>query len=286
MKKMRIGKIAYTNILPVFYFVHEKLRDDHIEWIPQVPAQLNQQMKMGNIDLGPISAFAYAQSIDQYLLLPDLSVSALGPVGSIFLFSKVPINELEGKTIALTNTSATSVNLLRILLQKFYQVNAHYRTMLPNLTVMMEEADASLLIGDDALKASWNNPGYRVYDLGELWYRQTGKWMTFAVWAVNKSFADREEELLNHVFEVFQYSKKQSRNRLNELLQYTIQRHGGTIEFWRNYFSGLNHDLNKEQVEGLEYYFYCAYELGLLDHPVTVNLWNPSRPKLPGSFNT
>ena len=55
----------------------------------------------------------------------------------------------------------------------------------------MEEADAALLIGDDAVRGAWENPGYRVLDLGEEWYKRTGLDMTFAVWAVRDEVIER-----------------------------------------------------------------------------------------------
>ena len=70
--------------------------------------------------MGPISSFAYGESFEDYMLYPDLSVSAYGEVNSILLFHEKPLREIANGHIMLPTTSATSVNLLKIILEKFY----------------------------------------------------------------------------------------------------------------------------------------------------------------------
>jgi chorismate dehydratase len=270
---LKIGKIAYTNILPVFYFFREQEMAHIAEFIHKVPAELNQDLSRGNIDLGPVSSFEYANHVEQYIVLPDLSVSALGEVGSIFLFSKVPIEGLKEPKIALTSSSATSVNLLKIILEKFYDMVPKYTTMSPVLEKMMESNDAALLIGDDALSAKLKNTGYYIYDLGDLWYKQTGMWMTFALWTVRREVAIGKPGLLTEIYEEFLRSKKLGLANLKEII-HSVQKHfGGDFSFWDHYFSGLCYDFGPGQRKGLEYYYRCAAEIGLLEQPVQVALW-------------
>ncbi|MFY0543059.1 menaquinone biosynthetic enzyme MqnA/MqnD family protein [Brevibacillus sp. H7] len=273
-KSLRIGQIIYTNTLPVYFYFDQKRFQDRIDFIQQVPAQLNAAMARGEIDVGPISSFSYAEHASQYLVLPNLSVSAKGKVGSIFLFSKRPIEELAGARIALTNTSATSVNLLKIILQKFFGLHVSYKTQSPVLEEMMKEADAALLIGDDALLAIRNSLPYQVYDLGELWHRFTGYSMTFALWAVRKQAIEHHRELLLDVHAAFLSSKEKTRRHLDLMIEDVLVHFGGNREDWYSYFNGLTHDFTDEQRVGLEYYYQCAAELGLLSSPVKVSLWD------------
>ncbi len=272
-KALRIGQISYTNTLPVTLFFDESRFADQIDFIQQVPAQLNRAMAQGEIDIGPISSFSYAEHEEKYLVLPDLSVSAKGKVGSIFLFSKRPIETLDGAKIALTNTSATSVNLLKVILQLFMNLNVTYETMSPVLAEMMTRADAALLIGDEALMAHRSNTAYYAYDLAELWYRHTGYSMTFALWTVRKEAVARQAALLRDVHEAFLQSKERSLRDLYQVVDYVLERFGGDAAFWHAYFSGLTYDFGEEQRVGLEYYYACAARLGLLPAPVKVALW-------------
>jgi chorismate dehydratase len=273
MNKLKIGKIAYTNILPVFHFFRYKDFINEVDFIQAVPAELNRQLASGTIDMGPISSFAYAQGADNYLALSDLSVSANKQVRSIFLFTKKPIEELKEPRIALTNSSATSVNLLKVIMQKFYQAHPSYSDFEPDLTQMMLEADAALLIGDDALLANWNNREFLVYDLATLWYQHTGLWMTFALWTIRKEIASTHSELLARIHDEFIRSKSEGVLKLEQIITQARLDFGGAESFWKQYFSGLSFDFGSEQKMGLEYYFRCAADLGLLADPVQVRLW-------------
>ncbi|USG63514.1 menaquinone biosynthesis protein [Brevibacillus ruminantium] len=272
-KSLRIGQILYTNTLPVYFHFDQAHFEDRIAFIRQVPAQLNEAMARGEIDVGPISSFSYAEHAAEYLVLPDLSVSAKGRVGSIFLFSKKPIEELDGARIALTNTSATSINLLKVILQKFYGHHVSYVTQAPVLAEMMKDADGALLIGDDAIMAIRQRVPYMIYDLGELWNRFTGYSMTFALWAVRKAVLAEHTDLLSEVHDAFMESKKQFHQNPEPLIEYVHNHYGGEKADWRQYFQGLQHVFGDEQRAGLEYYFRCAAEQGLLPEPVKVNVW-------------
>jgi chorismate dehydratase len=269
---LKIGKIDYTNTLPVFYFFPEERFQGRIEMIPQVPAVLNRAMQRGEVDLGPISSFAYAENQDKYLILPDLSVSAFGSVGSIFLFTKEPLHSRSEMKIALTNTSATSVNLLKILLHHFLKIEAEYHSHNPVLHEMMVHHDGALLIGDEALVSFWKNQGYHVYDLGQLWRDYTGEWMTFALWAVRKEVYEEHPFLLKEIHEAFIQSKQQGRKNLAPIIEASQRRIGGEWEYWQSYFTGLSHDFNSDQQRGLLTYYGLAKEIGLLQDSVKLNL--------------
>lgn len=274
---IRIGRIDYTNVWPIFYHFQAEGTSTPIEMIPAVPSTLNQAMREGSIDMGPISAFAYGVSSHEYALFPDLSVSALNKVNSILLFLKKPLNEVLDGKIALTTTSATSINLLKIIVAKQYKKNPEYVAMAPDLDSMMAEADGALLIGDHAIRAYWaneQNHQYEVLDLGEMWYNWTGHWMTFAVWAVRKDAILNNPDDISHIVDAFRNSKRLSLANIEPLVQAAVQQLGGTVEYWRYYFSQLNYDFGPEQQRGLQLYFEYAYDLGLIDHKVQLDIWS------------
>ncbi|UTR14632.1 menaquinone biosynthesis protein [Salipaludibacillus sp. LMS25] len=275
-----IAEISYTNILPMFYYVdREKLKHAGCEFVPAIPSQLNQDMADGKVHVGGISSFAYGEHSEEYQVLPDLSVSAMKQVGSIFLFSKKPIEELGGASIALTSSSATSVNLLKIILSKFYQLNVTYTTMAPNYSVMMNDHDACLLIGDDAILTSFSKQdAIYQYDLGCLWKLFTGFPMTFALFAIRKEAWEKHGELLAEVHRQFLKSKLLSRNnRFSEMITSIRVQLGGTTDFWQTYFAGLNYELTETHLEGLHHFYDLAYELNLLTQKVNkVSIWNPT----------
>ncbi|WP_438445604.1 menaquinone biosynthetic enzyme MqnA/MqnD family protein [Gorillibacterium sp. sgz5001074] len=276
-RPIRIGRIDYTNVWPVFHHFAESRFAGRLELVLQVPAQLNRGMAEGSIDMGPISSFAYGEHADEYVLMPDLSVSAWGKVNSILLFHRKPLEEVAQGRIALVNTSATSVNLLKILMERFYGGKPEYFSYPPKLDEMMEQADAALLIGDDAIRSSWENHGYRVTDLGEEWNRLTGCWMSFAVWAIRQETVEREPGLVAEIYRSFLESKAKGLKDPTGMISRAVETVGGTEEYWHRYFGQLNHDFGRPQWEGLSLYFRYAYELGLLKNLPPIRIWNENQ---------
>ncbi|SDH07748.1 futalosine synthase [Alteribacillus persepolensis] len=275
---IKIGEISYTNILPMFFYIdRDHLQSKGCTFIPKVPAGLNEAMKAGKIDVGGISSFAFGKSHDHYQLMPGLSVSSYGSVGSIFLFSHRPIESLEGADIALTSSSATSVHLLKVMLAEFYNLNSiKYTTMAPNPHEMKNNFDAFLLIGDDAIHASWENPSsMHCYDLGEMWYRHTGLPMTYAVFAVRKQAAKEHPEILKELYKQFLYSKKLTLHRHLKDMTASIQKeHGGSQSFWEAYFKNLHYDFQEKEKESLLYYYQLMYKYGYFQKPVhNIDMW-------------
>ncbi|MDQ0192989.1 menaquinone biosynthetic enzyme MqnA/MqnD family protein [Paenibacillus wynnii] len=269
-----IGKISYTNSWPVFYNFHPSSLKYPAEMVSEVPAVLNRGMSQGTIHVGALSSFAYAEASDRLLLLPDLSVSSDGPVKSIMLFSRAPLTEVANGIIAVTNTSATSVNLLKILLEKAFGGKPQYISADPDLEDMMEIADACLLIGDQAIRASWQDQGYIVTDLGELWKEWTGLGMTFAVWAVNREAAEEKQEVIAEIVDAFAASKRLGLHDLAPIVQDACIAIGGTEAYWYGYFRNLCYDFGERQQKGLNLYFRYAYEMGLLPQEVKMELWS------------
>jgi len=274
---IRIGQINFANAWPIFYnFPHDQFKGE-LEFISQVPTSLNQALARNEIDIAAISSFAYGEDFSKYVLFPDLSVSAFGAVQSLFLFHQQPIAELGQGTIALPTTSATSVNLLKILLTKFSGVRPRYEYAAPVLNDMMKHAEAALLIGDDAIKAQWTNQAYKVADLGEMWRRATGKWMSFAVIAVRKQVVQEQPELVARIYQAFLYSKQQSLLNLRPLVQEAQLTIGGNEAYWQRYFTQLKYNFGPEQWEGLQLYYDYAYELGLLKQKVPLQIWQDNK---------
>lgn len=272
-EKLRIGRIDFTNVWPIFHHFSSERFAGRVELVTEVPSSLNRAMAAGQIDMGPISSFAYGEHFDEYVLFPELSVSAKGRVNSILLFHRRPLAELAGSGIMLPTTSASSVNLLKILMREQFDASPVYRYDKPDLSRMREEEAAALLIGDDAIRADWHNEQLAVTDLGEWWNRLTGKWMSFAVWAVRKDALARHGDLIAEVFQAFLTSKQQGLSTPEPMIRHAVDTVGGTDSYWQGYFNQLCFDFGPSQWEGLQLYYDRAYDLGLLPRPVEMNIW-------------
>ncbi|QQK79861.1 menaquinone biosynthesis protein [Salicibibacter cibi] len=275
---VRVGEILYTNVHPFFFYMDREKLSAHSRFIPSIPARLNDAMSRGEIDVGAISSFAYGKDAENLVLMPDLAVTSHGSVGSIFLFSKVPIEELDGKKIALTHSSATSTHLLKIILQRFYgHEKLSYTTMMPVYQDMIAEHDACLLIGDDAIQASWLEQGQMyVYDLGEKWYHFTKMPMTFAVFAMRKQALEQEPEALKALYYDWKQSEEQARaDDYEQLAHSVVKDHGGNVRFWQGYFRKLQYRFGPREQRGLLHFYRLGFEEGYLPYDVDhLNVWD------------
>lgn len=276
-RKIRLCEIDYTNVWPITHEFPLRRFHKEVEIVKSVPRELNLGMLRGEIDMGPISSFAYGASFERYVLLPELSVSAYGPVRSILLFYRGSLEDVLYGHIALTTASETSVNLLKIIIEKFYNGRPVYHFAKPSLHDMMKEHDAALLIGDDAIRASWENHGYQYLDLGAEWTRWTGHSMTFAVWAVRREMAERQADLIARIHEAFKESKAKAKADPSRVVAAAVSRIGGDEKYWFSYFNGLTHDFSLTERTGLKQYYDYAVEMGLLPKTVPLNFFHTMR---------
>jgi chorismate dehydratase len=224
----------------------------------------------GELDIGPISLVEYLRNADELVLLPDLAVGSDGPVLSVNLVSQVPLDALDGRRVALGSTSRTSVLLARMWLSAVYGVDPDYFTCPPDLSAMLLEADAAVLIGDAALRATYDAPrrGLDVYDLGQVWREWTGLPMVFAVWAARRGYAEANPGLVKDVHSAFVRSRDEALVHVEEVAAQAARWETFDPATLAQYFRTLDFSLGTRQVEGLiEFSRRCA-ELGVI--PTTV----------------
>jgi len=258
----RVGHIQFINCLPLYYGLVKNGVLLDVELTKATPTELNRDLVEGRLDISPISSIEYARNHRELILLPDPVVGADGEVRSIILVSKLPLEELEEKTIALTNTSATSQVLLRILLKMKYGLNCRFFVSPPELGAMLLEADAALLIGDPALRAYFRPyPDLYHYDLGVLWKEMTGLPMVFAVWAARRDFVDKNPGLAWEIYNAFHHSMLYSLNHVQEIAKHASRWESLDTEMLQEYFLGLEFQFGTRQQAGLMEY-YCRANLG------------------------
>lgn len=260
---MRIGRLIYLNSAPFYYGLDRGLvKAPEMQIIPGVPAELNQMMAQGDLDISVISAIVYARYHHELVLLPDLCVSANGPVMSVLLISKVDPSQLDGKKVALTTSSATAQALVKVLLHEMYKVSVEYITLPPNRDAMLEAADACLIIGDDALLLE-PDPTLKVYDLGQLWKTFTGLPMVFAVVAARREFASRYPDKLAKLSIAMHQSVHLALNSVDDFSNEDRFRRVSQRISLKNYFRHLSFSFDEQKQKGLLSYYEKAARLSL-----------------------
>jgi chorismate dehydratase len=238
---IRLGRISYVNMAPVFYRLEAE-----VEQVQGVPTDLNARLLGGELDLAPISSIEYARHADRLRLLPRLCVSSEGAVDSIQLVARKPLEQV--RTVAVTPESATSVVLTKVLLPEADHV------------LLGEEADAKLLIGDAALKSAFEDPTPH-HDLGRLWLERTGLPMVFAVWACPEPVCAGLGELEQALVE----SVRTARAEPEQLAYESSERYGYPPGFLARYFEKLRYRFGPRERAGLLTFLELARDVGELD---------------------
>jgi len=261
---LNIGHIQYANCTPIFTALSAHFDCSGYRFVDGVPARLNAMLRAGELDLSPSSSIEYAQAHDEYCLLPELSISAVGPVKSVLLFATRPIEELDGAAIGLSAESDTSVNLLKVLLARKYGLaNSFERTSRP-LAEALTSYPALLLIGDAALKGAAAPGECRVYDLGELWYDFTGLPFVFALWIARREAAQAKGAALASLARDLVAAKKLAYASYAEIADNCPERgwlgSAELVDYWRT----ISYELTPAHLQGARLFFRHAFEMGLI----------------------
>lgn len=278
MNKIRLGYIEYVNCLPVYHAFEQGVAALQARMVKGPPTKLNQMFLEGKLDVTPISSIEFARHSDIAVILPRLSISAEGDVESILLFSKVPVTELDGMRVSLSSSSATSVALLKILFEHYYQVQVEYSVRKPNLEQMLKKADAALLIGDDAMTAraeslEWGRKKLYVTDLGRVWYEFTGMRMIYALWVIHHKFVEEHPDEIADISRTFIEAKDYGFANVPALIEKAHIRTGLSKEVLEGYFRTIRYELGEEEQKALLTFYDYAYKSGLIRERVKLNIW-------------
>jgi chorismate dehydratase len=256
--------IDYLNVAPVYNALsRDGTLAPGVELVAGVPSEMNAALLAGEIDLSNVSSVAYGRFVDEWLLVPGLSVAAQERVESVLLFSwHADWRALNGGSVALTSDSATSVALVRLLAEERHGAQPRYVTMAPDLDAMLAEHDAALLIGDIALIE-----GYRrreiagrgrpyIFDLATEWRAWTGLPFVFAVWAAR---ADRAQEVTaSGAVQALTESKRRGLADLEDIAAEAAKRLGLPADGCLRYLRLLDYNLTKRDLQGLRRFLELA----------------------------
>jgi chorismate dehydratase len=241
------------NCLPIYWGLVRAGTLLDVELTKDTPDRLNDMLVANELDIGPISVVEYLRNASDLVLLPDIAIGSDGPVLSVNLVSQVPLAELDGRRVAMGSTSRTSVLLARMWLEQVHGVRPDYFVCPPDLSTMLLEADAAVLIGDAALRATYDAPrrGLDVHDLGQAWREWSGLPMVFAVWAARRDYAAANPGLVKDVHTAFLRSRDDALGHIDEVATTAARWEIFDAETLATYFRTLDFSLGARQVEGL-----------------------------------
>ena len=261
---LRLGDIQFINSWPVTYALAQgQVGPFSGTMVRGTPSQLNAQLANGTLDVSAISVLAYLQQAEELLLLPDLAIGSESGVNSVLLVSRLPLRELVGQTIAVTEAGATTPVLLRILLEQAHGVSARYEVTPAQFPEVLQRYPAALVIGDEALRAlPVARDDYFAWDLGALWRDWAKLPMVYAVWAVRRAVVETAPELVGQLHEALLASKQWGLSHLDQVAQAAAAASGFPAAMVADYFRGIRYELDQPARAGLRRYSECAQALG------------------------
>ncbi|MDX3237642.1 menaquinone biosynthesis protein [Streptomyces sp. ME03-5709C] len=250
----RVGHIQFLNCVPLYWGLARTGALLDLELTKDTPEKLSAQLVSGDLDIGPITLMEYLRHADELIALPDIAVGCDGPVMSCVIVSQVPLARLDRARVALGSTSRTSVRLAQLLLAEQYGVEPDYYTCPPDLSLMMQEAEAAVLIGDAALRASLHDAprlGLEVHDLGLMWKEWTGLPFVFAVWAARRDYLDARPDAVQEVHRAFLASRDLSMEEVEKVAEQAARWEAFDSRTLQRYFTTLDFSLGPEQLTGI-----------------------------------
>lgn len=282
--KLKIGRIPYANLFPIFYYLDRECNHSDYGFIKGVPSRLNKMLREGELDISPSSSIEYIRNKKDYLLLPWFSVSSTGSIKSILLFSRLPLNKLGGKSIAVSSESETSTALLRIILREFFSLKCRFKpTNRRSIKNILVTHSAVLHIGDTAMmeakKAAKScesrvtrktpvsrlqppNSSLYVYDLGEVWDEHTGLPFVYALWVVRKKSVSQKGALLKKLSKDLMNAKKYVKRKSSSIAREAPQKKWLSERELVDYWKLISFDFTERHLEGLRLFEKYIKQIG------------------------
>jgi chorismate dehydratase len=275
-KRLRIAAINFLNPAPLMWdFEHLPLADElakryHIDRM--TPSECAAQLADGRSDIGliPIASLATTAGLR---ILPGCTIASKGRVRSLLLVHRASQPLVSIRSVASDTASRTTVAYARMLFHKWGNGDVPFMPLAADLDLMLERADAAIVIGDPALLAleerfnrlerTGEELAYR--DLAEEWRQLTGLAFVSAVWGIACSGVLKER-----LVDDFIQSRDHGLANIDALVAEWAHRIPVPESTIRSYLTtNIHYVLDGEIVEGMQGFFRMAAEYGVLP-PYTI----------------
>jgi chorismate dehydratase len=280
LQKLRISIVQYLNTAPLVWgFTNGPLAGKY-DLSFTVPSQCAEALRTGAADIAIIPAIEY-QRIPNLVVLPDLAIASQNRVRSLLIVSKKPIEQVH--SVALDRSSRSTQALTRILASEHWKIDPEFFETEPDLRMMLENADAAMIIGDPALRMSIaiekhstvspqgraichaatlgiaSHEIFHVYDVVGEWRKFSSLPAVMAIWAA------RPEVVTLEVLADFVASRNFGLTQITDIslgAARELELPQQTLESYLRH--NIDFSLGEENRRGLERYFHEAAKLGLI----------------------
>ncbi|MFM2016775.1 MAG: hypothetical protein RL007_431 [Bacteroidota bacterium] len=180
MKEVKVSVVSYLNSQP-FVFGLKHFPPEGMLLSSDIPSECARKLLSGEAEIGLVPV-AILKQLPEYHIISNYCIGADGPVDSVKLYSRVPLEEIE--TIVLDYQSRTSVALTKVLAAELWKINPNWVAAEEGFEKNISGTTAAVVIGDRTF--SMNGKFETEKDLSEEWKQLTGLPFVFAVWATRK----------------------------------------------------------------------------------------------------
>jgi chorismate dehydratase len=203
--KIHLGAVSYLNTKPLVYGLEKFAPNLTVEY--DLPSRLATGLAQGRFDVALIPSIEYFAD-PSYSIISDACIACRGPVLSVKLFSRVPMDRI--RTLSLDEGSRTSATLVRILLRERFGIQPLTEQLPIGADAADADTDAVLLIGDRAIQP----PKFDFvehWDLGEQWCGWAELPFVFAMWVA------RSNDIPHHVKTALENARDQGVTNLESI---------------------------------------------------------------------
>jgi chorismate dehydratase len=218
-----------------------------------VPARCADLLADEAVDFALVPVIEY-QRIENVKLVPAVCVGSRERVRSVVLTSR--LNNLKKiRTVALDESSRTSVALIKIIFKEFLGFEPQWTTSSPDIEQMLRGNDAALIIGDPGMLFARDQ--LHVWDMAALWRENTGLGFVFAMWmALGQVDADMPD---------FAAARDEGMARTEEIVSEYANQTQMPAEEIRNYLKrNIVFQIDEDLGGGMQLYFQLAHKHGLI----------------------
>jgi len=270
--RLRIAAIRFLNPAPLMWdFEHPPLDTGlasryRIDWM--LPSECADRLADGSADIGlvPIASLAVNPGLR---ILPGCTIASKYRVRSLLLVRRARQPLTEVRTVAADTASRTTIAHARILFHHWGNASLKYLPMPGDVDVMLDRADAAIVIGDPALLALEERANREertgeelvYHDLAAEWRALTGLPFVSAVWGTTAWGGALEERVATDL----RRSRDHGLENIDALVAEWSARLPIPDHVLRSYFTtNIHYVLDEECQEGMRCFFRKAAELGIL----------------------
>lgn len=236
-RKIRVGAVSYLNTKPLIYGFEKGEMKDEVDLVVAYPAKIAIMLANDEIDVGLVPV-AIIPKLKEHYIISDYCIGCDGEVGSVCLFSEVPLEKIEN--VLLDYQSMTSVELLKILIKQYWKIDPVFISTSEDHRKDIKGTTAGLVIGDRALEQ--RKISQYIYDLGSEWKKFTGLPFVFAAWISNKKLDASFIDAFN----------KANLSGLQQIDKVISENHYEIFDLKKYFISYINYSLNENAKKGLQ----------------------------------